>query len=116
MFAGKGTAGKWEAFKNEITRVQRQYVPVRMKGKAEEEILDTLKHIKVDKSLGPDQVYPRTLSEAGKVIAATLAQMFVSLIVIEVTKRIDEGRAVDVIYMDFSKAFKKLPHGRLVSK
>ncbi|MBB6707133.1 reverse transcriptase family protein [Proteus mirabilis] len=34
----------------------------------------------------------------------------------EVTKRIDEGRAVDVIYMDFSKAFDKVPHGRLVSK
>eukprot|EP00061_Rhincodon_typus_P017449 g46150.t1 len=34
MFAGEGMAGKWEAFKNEITRVQRKYVPVRVKGKA----------------------------------------------------------------------------------
>eukprot|EP00061_Rhincodon_typus_P014608 g41728.t1 len=34
----------------------------------------------------------------------------------EVTKRIDEGRAVDVICMDISKAFDKVPHGRLVSK
>eukprot|EP00061_Rhincodon_typus_P013424 g39794.t1 len=34
----------------------------------------------------------------------------------EVMKRIDEGRAVDVIYMDFSKAFDKVPHDRLVSK
>ena len=32
----------------------------------------------------------------------------------EVTKMIDEGRAVDVLYMDFSKAFDKAPHGRLV--
>ena len=29
---------------------------------------------------------------------------------------IDEGRAVDVVYMDFSKAFDKLSHGRLVQK
>ena len=34
----------------------------------------------------------------------------------EVTKMIDEGRAVDVVYMDFSKAFDKVPHGRLVQK
>ena len=33
-----------------------------------------------------------------------------------VTKTIDEGRAVDVVYMDFSKAFDKVPHGRLVSE
>eukprot|EP00061_Rhincodon_typus_P005808 g25770.t1 len=34
----------------------------------------------------------------------------------EVKKKIDEGRAVDVIYMDYSKAFDKTHHGRLVSK
>ena len=34
----------------------------------------------------------------------------------EVTKMIDEGRAVGVVYMDFSKAFDKVPHGRLVQK
>eukprot|EP00061_Rhincodon_typus_P016653 g44980.t1 len=32
----------------------------------------------------------------------------------EVTKVIDEGRAVDVVYVDFSKAFDKDPHGRLI--
>ena len=32
------------------------------------------------------------------------------------TKTIDESRAVDVVYMDFSKAFDKVPHGRLVQK
>eukprot|EP00061_Rhincodon_typus_P016032 g44029.t1 len=31
---GKGMVGKWEAFKNKITRVQKQRVPVRVKGKA----------------------------------------------------------------------------------
>ena len=34
----------------------------------------------------------------------------------EVTRKVDEGRAVDVVYMDFSKAFDKVPHGRLVRK
>ena len=34
----------------------------------------------------------------------------------EVTREIDEGKAVDVVYMDFSKAFDKFPHGRLVKK
>ncbi|XP_067870017.1 zinc finger protein 721-like [Heterodontus francisci] len=33
-----------------------------------------------------------------------------------VTNMIDEGRAVDVVYMDFSKTFVKVPDGRLVQK
>eukprot|EP00061_Rhincodon_typus_P013844 g40467.t1 len=31
-------------------------------------------------------------------------------------KHIDEGRAVDVVYMDFSKAFDKVPYGWLIQK
>eukprot|EP00061_Rhincodon_typus_P013808 g40407.t1 len=34
----------------------------------------------------------------------------------KVTKTIDESRAVDVVYMDFSKAFDKILHGRLILK
>ena len=33
-----------------------------------------------------------------------------------VTKKVDEGSAVDVVYMDFSKAFDKVPHGKLLHK
>eukprot|EP00061_Rhincodon_typus_P007743 g29739.t1 len=33
-----------------------------------------------------------------------------------VTKMIDEGNVVDVVYMDFSKAFDKVPHGGLLQK
>ena len=34
----------------------------------------------------------------------------------EVTKDIDEGKPVDIIYMDFMKAFDKVPHKRLIKK
>eukprot|EP00061_Rhincodon_typus_P014873 g42228.t1 len=34
----------------------------------------------------------------------------------EVTKRMDEDRAVDVVYVDFSKAFDKVPQSRMVMK
>ena len=32
------------------------------------------------------------------------------------TKLIDEGHSVDVIYLDFAKAFDKVPHKRLLQK
>ena len=34
----------------------------------------------------------------------------------EVTEAIDRGEDVDVIYLDFAKAFDKVPHKRLLSK
>eukprot|EP00061_Rhincodon_typus_P006460 g27123.t1 len=34
----------------------------------------------------------------------------------KVTKKINEGRVVDAVYMDFSKAFNKVLHGRLGQK
>eukprot|EP00061_Rhincodon_typus_P004628 g23049.t1 len=34
----------------------------------------------------------------------------------DLTKMNDEGKSVDVVYMDFSKAFDNAPHGRLVQK
>ena len=32
----------------------------------------------------------------------------------EITKWVDEGSPVDVIYLDFQKAFDKVPHQRLM--
>ena len=32
------------------------------------------------------------------------------------TTLVDEGHAVDVLYLDFAKAFDKVPHARLISK
>ena len=34
----------------------------------------------------------------------------------EITKWIDEGSPVDIIYLDFQKAFDKVPHQRLLLK
>ena len=34
----------------------------------------------------------------------------------EITKWVDEGSSVDVIYLDFQEAFDKVPHQRLILK
>ena len=34
----------------------------------------------------------------------------------QVTRVIDEGRCVDVVYLDFAKAFNMVPHLRLMEK
>ncbi|XP_078077524.1 SH3 and multiple ankyrin repeat domains protein 2-like [Mustelus asterias] len=48
-----------------------------------EGVMDILKCMKVDKSPGPDRVYPRTLGEAGEEIAGALAEIFASLLAME---------------------------------
>ena len=32
------------------------------------------------------------------------------------TKLVDEGHSIDVVYLDFAKAFDKVPHQRLLAK
>eukprot|EP00061_Rhincodon_typus_P003128 g19359.t1 len=157
-----------------------------------EEVLYILKTIKVDKSPGPDGIYPRILREAKDQIAGELTDIYASSLAtgvvpedwrianvvplfkkgskdnlgnyrpeslmsvigkllekiprdkiythleanglisdrqhdfvlgrssltnllefFEVTKMTHEGKTVDVVYMDFTKAFDKVPHGRL---
>ena len=45
----------------------------------EKEVLVVLKRLKVDKSPGPDEVYPKSLWEAREEIAGPLAEIFESL-------------------------------------
>eukprot|EP00061_Rhincodon_typus_P006394 g26992.t1 len=103
-----------------------------------EVVLDLLQSIKVDKSLRPAGIYPRLLREARQEIAGGLTKIFVSSLttgeVLEdwrvanvvplfkqinrdnpgnyrlVMKATDEVREVDAVYIDFSKAFDKIPH------
>eukprot|EP00061_Rhincodon_typus_P014272 g41198.t1 len=62
-----------------------------------EEMLCVLKSIKIDRSLNSDGIYPRILRK-------------------EVVKMIDEEKVNDAVYVDFSKVFDRVPHGRLVQK
>eukprot|EP00061_Rhincodon_typus_P014891 g42257.t1 len=87
-----------------------------------EVVFGLLKSIKVDKSLGPDGRQLSLLREVREEIAGDLIKIFVSSVAtrevsggLEVTNVI-EGRVVDVVYMDFSKAFDKVPHCRLTQK
>ncbi len=41
---------------------------------------------------------------------------FVMVFLEEITKWVDDGSPVDVIYLDFQKAFDKVPHQRLIVK
>ena len=41
---------------------------------------------------------------------------FVMFFLEEITKWVDDGSPVDVIYLDFRKAFDKVPHQRLILK
>ena len=34
----------------------------------------------------------------------------------ELTRLVDQGHAVDIVYLDFAKAFDKVPHIRLIMK
>ena len=47
-------------------------------------------------------------------VRSCLANML--LFLEEITKRLDEGSPVDIIYLDFQKAFNKVPNQRLLHK
>eukprot|EP00061_Rhincodon_typus_P009021 g32165.t1 len=83
-------------------------------------------------------MYPRLLLETREEIAGDLAEIFnISLVIHEVPddwrvanvvplfkkgsrdrpgNYIDEGHAVDFVFMDVNQAFDKVPHGRLIQK
>eukprot|EP00061_Rhincodon_typus_P005168 g24376.t1 len=110
----------------------------------QEGAMKDLGNVKVDKSPGPNGIYPRLLKEAREEIAGAFSKISVSSLatgeVLEdwdgehgfvqgrpcltnlieffekVTKVVDEATVVDVVYMDFSMAFNKVPHGRLIQK
>eukprot|EP00061_Rhincodon_typus_P007079 g28385.t1 len=86
----------WEYFKRQLLRV-----PVRMRDR--DKIYMQLEAI----GLLSDRRHGCVL---GRSCVTNLIDFFE-----EVTEVI-KGKAVDVVYMDFSRAFDKAPHGRLVKK
>eukprot|EP00061_Rhincodon_typus_P006561 g27323.t1 len=76
-----------------------------------EMVLVLLKIIKVDKSAGPNATgeVPEDWQAAGIVPLFKKRNR-------EVMKVINEGSAMDIIDMDFSKNFNKVPHGWLIQK
>ena len=66
-----------------------------------------LTHLKTNKLINPSQhgFLPRKSTSTN--LVAYLEY---------VTKKLDEGQPVDVLYLDFSKAFDRVPHRRLVQK
>eukprot|EP00061_Rhincodon_typus_P010353 g34581.t1 len=83
-----------------------------------EEMSSVLKSIKVDNPPGPDGIYPRMPWEMREEIVGPLYEIFESSLIRgeEVEKMIDKDWVVDVVYMDFSNVFDKVPHGRLRQK
>eukprot|EP00061_Rhincodon_typus_P012854 g38860.t1 len=78
-----------------------------------EGVLGLLNSIRVDKSPGPDGIYPRLLAEAKEEFAGALTKIFVSTLAtggVPEVNMINEARAVDVVCKEFSKAFDKVPH------
>eukprot|EP00061_Rhincodon_typus_P013266 g39532.t1 len=128
LFEGKGTTGKWEAFKSVISRVQGQYVPVRVKGKAgrfrdpwltrDIEVLVRKKkkaYIRFKRSGSSDFLddYKKCRSTLKREIRRAKRGYEMDL-AYKVTMSMDDGGAVDIVDMDFTKAFNKVLHGRLV--
>ena len=104
-----------------------------------EVVANKINNMKENKSPGVDVIAPKILKETVEQICMPLAHVFnmslqegivpqhgflkarsclTNLLCFfeEITKWVDEGSPVDVIYLDFQKAFDKVPHQRLILK
>eukprot|EP00061_Rhincodon_typus_P011931 g37310.t1 len=79
----------------------------------EEVVLDALKRTKLDKSLEPDQMHPRTLWGAREVIAGPFAEIFLSLIATDVVP--EDWRLAKVVPLFRKDGKEKLGNYRPVS-
>ncbi|KAK4829770.1 hypothetical protein QYF61_006494 [Mycteria americana] len=86
----------------------------------EDQVHDHLRKLNIYKPMGPDEMHSRVLRELADVAAKPLSMIFENEVKSLVTARretsVDKGKAMDVIYLDFCKAFDTVPHNILLSK
>ncbi|KAK4816396.1 hypothetical protein QYF61_016713 [Mycteria americana] len=103
----------------------------------EDQVRDHLRNLNIPKSMGPDKMHPRVLRELADVVAKPLSMIFeksqqsdsqhgftkgksclTNLVAIcdGVTTSVGKGKAIDVVCLDFCKAFDTVPHNTLLSK
>ncbi|GAB0204852.1 mitochondrial enolase superfamily member 1 [Grus japonensis] len=97
----------------------------------EDQVREYLRNLKVDKSMGPDEMHPWVLRELADEVARPLSIIFEkswqpgevptdwkrgNITPIFKKALVDKGRATDIIYLDLCKAFDTVLHDILVSK
>eukprot|EP00061_Rhincodon_typus_P006419 g27042.t1 len=85
---------------------------------SQEMLLGILMGLKAEKSPGLDALHPKVLKEVALEMTDAVVIIFQHSVESErdVTSRVDKGESADVVYLDFQKAFDKVPHKGLVRK